>query len=534
MDRRIAVSTLLVILALVLSACAPIAALPTAAPGTAAASTPRPAVASATAAPAEATAAPATPLAPATAEQGKLFAGTVKHAGQPVPGARVELRELGWATNRTPAVATAQAGAQGAFSLANPPVGDFSVIGVFPDGEMDAGGWPPVSIAAGQEITGFVVPLERRLTLLSPIAGAPAAATPALNWRPSQEASRYRVWLIDGGTTELLLDQTTTGTSMLVTKSLKPGVYQWVVSGLNASGEIVASAEDTFTVPGAGEPANTPSPEGEADEAAGLPPSCQPRAGETAVYSDRQRGLCFLYPARFEKDAFDPGQIDVVGVVSGPPLDTSADPLRATLLIEVVPAGSPDLDAAVSGITREFEGQAGVRIRQTQMDLGGTPAVLLEGVPGRGGSRDVVTVQNGLRYRFLFTPEPEAFPQVAGDFQALFETVTQSMTFLPPGAAQEEPTPPGAGMPRLPDQDRAFEGAREALAERLGIDPLSIQRVEVTEIEWADRCLGLPGHAEPCAQAITPGWIVLLDAGGRRYEAHTDREGRQVRFVGLQ
>ena len=135
---------------------------------------------------------PVDSVTPATAPdsasgQGKLFAGIVKHAGKAVPNARVELRELGWATSRTAAVAAVQADEEGAFSLANPPRGDFSVLGFFADGEMDAGGWPPVSIAPDQEITGFVVPLERRLTLLSPIAGSVTSTSPALNWNAADE-----------------------------------------------------------------------------------------------------------------------------------------------------------------------------------------------------------------------------------------------------------------------------------------------------------------------------------------------------------
>ncbi len=341
----------------------------------------------------------------------------------------VELREVGWATNRTPAVATVQADAQGAFSLANPPAGDFSVLGVFPDGEIDAGGWPPVRIDPGQEITGFVVPLERRLTLLSPIAGAAASATPALAWKPSDEAARYRVWVIDAGTTALLLDQTTTGTNLLVSKTLAPGTYQWVVNGLDAAGEIVATADETFTVPGSGQATPTAVA---SSETAGLPPSCQPRPGVTEAYSDRERGFCFLYPSSFEKNAFDPGQIDVVGVVAGPALDSSPDPLRATLLISVVAAPGEDLAAAVAGLVQEFQGQPGIEIKQAPIDLAGVPAILLEGVPGRGGSRDVVAVQNGLRYRLLFMPDPQAFPKAAQDWQSLFDAVTGSFTFLPP------------------------------------------------------------------------------------------------------
>ena len=554
MHRRFATIALSVIIALGLVVCAPATVpqptVPAASPSSASAAGTSDAAPPATAPAAVATtlvspvatavpsAAPSS--APASAStRGKLFAGSVKHAGQPVPHARVELREPGWATNRTPAVATVEADAQGDFSLANPPAGDFSVIGYFADGEMDTGGWPPVSIAAGQEITGFIVPLERRLTLLSPIAGAVTPASPLLKWKANDEAVKYRLWVIDAGTTEMLLDQTTSGTSVVFTKTLKPGVYQWVVNGLNAQGALVASGDDTFTVGGANEPTATPAPASTgdgADQAAGLPPTCQPRSGQTAVYADRERGFCFLYPASFQKNALDPGQVNVVGVVAGPALDKSADPLRATLLIEAVLADNEDLKAVVAELTREFEGQPGITITQRPFDLGGVPAVLLEGVPGRGGSRDVVAVQNGFRFRLLFVPDPQqGFPQVANDMQALFDSVTQSFTFFIPavGESQGSVTQPG-NMPRLPDEERAFDGARGALAKRLGVDPLAIQRVEMIPQEWSDACLGVASAGEMCAQVITPGWIVTLDVNGQRYEAHTDQEGAQVRFVGLQ
>lgn len=338
---------MLAIVVLVMAACTPFTATPSSpSSGTPVAATSAPG--SAPASTAGATASPARPVSsetPGSTTQGGLFAGAVRHAGQPVANGRVELRELGWATNRTPAVATAYADSQGNFSLAGPPVGDFSVIGYFADGEVDAGGWPPVSIQAGQQIRGFIVPLERKMILLSPIAGSTASATPALRWNPSTEAARYRVLIIDAGTTAVLLDRTLEETSIQVSQALEPGEYQWVVNGLDADGQLVATGQETFKVKAAG--SETP---------------------ETA---------------------------------------------------------------------------------------------------------------------------------------------------------------------RLPDRDRAFEGAREALARRLGIDPLAVQRVDVTPQEWNDACMGVTSAREMCAQVITPGWIVILQAGGRRYEAHADQEGLHVRFVGL-
>jgi hypothetical protein len=71
--------------------------------------------------------------------------------------------------------------------------------------------------------------------------------------------------------------------------------------------------------------------------------------------------------------------------------------------------------------------------------------------------------------------------------------------------------------------------ARQALARALGLALESITVVKATPVEWPDSCLGvsLPGQA--CAEAITPGYLVELEANGRRYEYHTNQTGSVVR-----
>jgi hypothetical protein len=42
----------------------------------------------------------------------------------------------------------------------------------------------------------------------------------------------------------------------------------------------------------------------------------------------------------------------------------------------------------------------------------------------------------------------------------------------------------------------------------------------------------LGGPEESCLQAITPGFLVRLSAGGQEYEVHADAIGEQVRIAG--
>jgi hypothetical protein len=184
----------------------------------------------------------------------------------------------------------------------------------------------------------------------------------------------------------------------------------------------------------AGAASATPALPAAPGDANGLPPPCQPVQGEFAAFGDEQRGFCFRYPEKFQA-VIPEGTIDAVGSVVGPALDASPDPLRATLMIVAVSAAGQDLKTATQDVLDEFKGMPGVSIRQRPFDLGGVPAVLLEGVPGRGGSRDIVAVQNGYRLRLLFMPDPSGFPQVKSDLDALFDAVTESFTFMTvPGA----------------------------------------------------------------------------------------------------
>lgn len=68
------------------------------------------------------------------------------------------------------------------------------------------------------------------------------------------------------------------------------------------------------------------------------------------------------------------------------------------------------------------------------------------------------------------------------------------------------------------------------LAGELGVTEADVELISAEPAEFSDSCLGLGGPAESCLQAITPGWLVMLSAGGQEYELHTDETGQQVRL----
>lgn len=66
------------------------------------------------------------------------------------------------------------------------------------------------------------------------------------------------------------------------------------------------------------------------------------------------------------------------------------------------------------------------------------------------------------------------------------------------------------------------------LAGNLGLKESDIKVVSNSEVEFPDSCLGVAMPDMMCAQMVTPGHIIVLEAGGVQYEYHTSADGSQV------
>ncbi len=368
---------------------------------------------------------------------GDSLSGRVQWGEEPVAGVRVELRKPGWRNNPGPSnvVATALTDTAGQYVIRNPPAGDWSLCAVWPDGEENQGGTPAVQVASGQVIPAgadTTLHLARTLKLLEPALGDTVELLPALRWEDFPGAGRYQLWVSDAGTTELVVQQVITGTVFQVTTSLLPGTkYDVSVAALGAADAQLAIGRSEFWTGGA-RPATTANP---ADAGAeNLPPACKPHSVPgSALYADPSGRYCFLYPAGFEVETSGLGQQDVELGVFGPALDTSADPLRAAMLIAVTPVEpGTDLKSAVDGFLQQFEGMPVPAIERKEYAFGGGPAELVEVVPGLTGSSDIFALGSSgdTLYHFIFEPSVRDFPQAQADFEELFNTLNMSFTFL--------------------------------------------------------------------------------------------------------
>ncbi len=83
----------------------------------------------------------------------------------------------------------------------------------------------------------------------------------------------------------------------------------------------------------------------------------------------------------------------------------------------------------------------------------------------------------------------------------------------------------------IPEKEwpRAALRARNALAEKLGLAPEAVRIISAEATDWPDACLGIYLPDEGCAQVLTPGFKVILEANGIRYEYHTDQNGDALR-----
>jgi uncharacterized protein len=98
-----------------------------------------------------------------------------------------------------------------------------------------------------------------------------------------------------------------------------------------------------------------------------------------------------------------------------------------------------------------------------------------------------------------------------------------------PGGAECEEWEFFHGQCTRDTQAAALAEALPIVANLINVDPSVIKVTSVEAAVWADQCLGLAGPDEACAEMITPGYIVKLEAAGAELTFHIDLLGRDVR-----
>lgn len=106
----------------------------------------------------------------------------------------------------------------------------------------------------------------------------------------------------------------------------------------------------------------------------------------------------------------------------------------------------------------------------------------------------------------------------------------------PPPAA--DPTEPTVTLTPEPDRSTgtpsaavgtAADDAVADLAARLGVEPAAVTVVRDVAVTWPDGSVGCPTPGMAYTQALTPGRLVVLEAGGRTVQYHSG--GRRGLFL---
>ncbi|MFN8471805.1 MAG: hypothetical protein U0822_06390 [Anaerolineae bacterium] len=98
------------------------------------------------------------------------------------------------------------------------------------------------------------------------------------------------------------------------------------------------------------------------------------------------------------------------------------------------------------------------------------------------------------------------------------------------GAPQAATPPqPESAKPPATGSATAVANAQADLARRLGIAPASIAVAQAESVTWPDASLGCPQPGVMYMQIVTPGYRVVLSAGGREYDYRATSDG-QVRL----
>ena len=77
------------------------------------------------------------------------------------------------------------------------------------------------------------------------------------------------------------------------------------------------------------------------------------------------------------------------------------------------------------------------------------------------------------------------------------------------------------GLSPLQPPDALVAAARERLAQRLGVPADSLTLHEASQQEWPDGALGCPAAGQLYPQVITPGFLLIFNAGAQTYAVHT-------------
>jgi hypothetical protein len=82
------------------------------------------------------------------------------------------------------------------------------------------------------------------------------------------------------------------------------------------------------------------------------------------------------------------------------------------------------------------------------------------------------------------------------------------------------------------EMPEAVQKVVEMVSVENSLRPAEVRVISVEEVMWNDSCLGVNQRGMMCMQVITPGYRVVVEAGGKQMVYHTDDAGGKIMAAG--
>jgi hypothetical protein len=102
-----------------------------------------------------------------------------------------------------------------------------------------------------------------------------------------------------------------------------------------------------------------------------------------------------------------------------------------------------------------------------------------------------------------------------------------SSTPMPTSTANSSTLPPASNQPSAAEQNM-IDLSRQNLSQKLKISIDQVVVVSIKQITWQDASLGCPKPGIDYIRVETPGYTIMLEAGGQTYNYHTDESKRVI------
>lgn len=100
-------------------------------------------------------------------------------------------------------------------------------------------------------------------------------------------------------------------------------------------------------------------------------------------------------------------------------------------------------------------------------------------------------------------------------------------TPMPTNTPESSSSSPATGTPS-PAEQKMIDLSRERLSQKLNISVDQIIVISIKKMIWRDASLGCPKPGIDYMRVETPGYSIMLDAGGKTYNYHTDENKRAI------